>query len=265
VLCILSNDNEEKLAERVKGWILGLINGIDAQMWVGMIKNNEIPTLWEFELPKGFDFVKKLAVQYKEQIMENLTLETVMNYAKEYRPDLARILVHKVAQQWMNRFLRKCAFMFEHIELEPYEIQALYEERMMELLQKREAQEAEQITLLLAQKQKELEIQEEIKAKELEKKRHAEEQRRAKIQHDKELKAQAKQQRRSEYEKAREMAREIQIPPKQPLIEIIPPEKVENQLEEQAIKPSIELNDSVDKKLFDVLGKHPSENKYDFL
>lgn len=258
-------NNEAKLTERLKGWILGLINGIDARMLVTMIKNNDIPTLWEYELPKGFDFVKSLVVQYKDIIMENLTLETVMTYAKEYRPDLARILVHKKAQEWMNRFLKKIQFMFQYIELEPYEIQAKYEERMMELQQKRDAIQAEKIEFLLAQEQKALDLQAEIETKELEKKRLDKERKREQIIREKEQKAEAKRLARIKYEEERASIRGLKPVIHEPQIELIPEVEVEKQLKEQETKSQVDLDDEIDKKLFTVLGKNTSDNKFDFL
>lgn len=142
-------------AEKFKMWVLGIINGIDARMLVDMIKANEIPTLWEYELPPYLNFVKNLVIENQEAILEQLTLEVVMAYCKEYRPDLAKILIHKKAQQWMSRFLKKTAFMIKHIDLEPYEIQAKYEERIRELLSQREAQQADKLMDILAKQQPE--------------------------------------------------------------------------------------------------------------
>lgn len=139
------------LVERFKGWALGIINGIDARMLVDMIKADDIPTLWEYQLPPYLSFVKGLVIENKDAILEQLTLEAVMKYCKEYRQDLAKILVHKKAQEWMHRFLKKTAFMIKHIDLEPYEIQIKYEERIKELLAQREVQQAEQIANLMYQ------------------------------------------------------------------------------------------------------------------
>ena len=122
--------NKDTQIERFKGWVLGIINGIDARMFVDMIKANDIPTLWEYQLPPYLGFMKSIVMEKQQQILEELTLDNVMKYCKQYRSDLAKILVHKKAQEWMNRFLKKIAFMIKHIDLEPYEIQVKYEERI---------------------------------------------------------------------------------------------------------------------------------------
>ena len=258
---ITSIREKEKQAEKLKGWILGLVNGIDARMLVDMIKKNEIPTLWEYELPRYLGFVKELMVEYKDDILEQLTFDVVMKYAKEYREDLAKILVHKRAEAWMNRFLNKCKFMFKNIELEPYEIQAKYEERMTELRNKRDAVQAEQIAIIMAREQQEFEQAEKIKAEELEILR----QKQAK---EKELKDEAKRERKI---KRQEEMRSVFSKDMMPSIELIPAEVVEAQLTEQEADEQIERvktplsDDLIDKKIFDAIGKKPSDNKYDFL
>ncbi|MCP4762571.1 MAG: hypothetical protein GY870_12395 [archaeon] len=144
------DDKNMKQVERFRGWVLGIINGIDARMLVDMIKSNDIPTLWEYELPNYLGFVKDMVVENRDTILEQLTLENVMTYCKQYRPDLAKILIHKKAQEWMNRFLKKIGFMIKHIELEPYEIQVKYEERIKELMQQRENTQADRIADMLS-------------------------------------------------------------------------------------------------------------------
>lgn len=143
----MSKLNEEKKIQvaSFKNWVLGLINGIEPRMLVDMIKANDIPTLWEYELPSYLGFVKGLVQEYLPQILDQLTVEAVIEYAREYRPDLARILSHQKAQVWMNRFLKKTKFMLENIDKPPYEIQRLYEKRMIEILSAREAQQAQMV------------------------------------------------------------------------------------------------------------------------
>ncbi|MFW9881931.1 MAG: hypothetical protein ACFFG0_53385 [Candidatus Thorarchaeota archaeon] len=143
------NDEKKKQVGVLKGWILRLIDDIDPRMLFDMIKANEIPTLWEYQLPSYLGFVKGLIQEYLPQILEELTVETVIKYADEYRSDLARILSHKKAQIWMNRFLKKTKFMLEHLDKTPEEIQWLYEKKMKELLTAREAQQAQLVDELL--------------------------------------------------------------------------------------------------------------------
>ncbi len=129
----------EGKTERFRGWILGIINGIDTEMLKKMIVNNEMPLLWEYKLPTYMNFIKGLIAEYKEQILEQLTFDIVMSYAKEYRPDLARIIIHPKGKQWMTRFLKMIAFLIKHSDLDNYEIAALYQERMLEIKKKRES------------------------------------------------------------------------------------------------------------------------------
>lgn len=143
-------EDKSKQVERFKGWILGIINGIDARMLVDMIKANDIPTLWEYELPPYLNFVRDLVIEHQETILAQLNLESVMEYCKEYRADLAKILIHKKAQEWMGRFLKKIGFMIKHINLEPYEIQMKYEERIQEIIHGREALQSDKIADLIS-------------------------------------------------------------------------------------------------------------------
>ena len=266
---MVSKIEKEKQAERLKGWILGLVNGIDPKMLVEMIKKNQIPTLWEYDLPKYLGFVKGLMVEYKDAIIEHLNIDTVMEYAKEYRPDLAKILVHDRARKWMIRFLNKCKFMFKNIELEPYEIQVKYEKRIMEILAKREAVQAEKVAVILEreqieleQKQLELERIEQIKANEVERKRAKRQEDRDRIRHEREVRVEEQRQKRLE----RRDKKKVEI---EPQIEVIPEEIVEKLLVEQNAEAQPEKavvqSDAIDEALFKALGKDASDNKYDFL
>lgn len=147
----MSKLNEEKKIQvaSFKNWVLGLINGIDPRMLVDMVKANEIPTLWEYELPPYLSFMKGLVQEYLPQILEQLTVESVIEYANEYRPDLARILSHDKAKVWMSRFLKKTKFMLENLDKSAYEIQILYEKKMRQLLSARENKEAQMVDNLL--------------------------------------------------------------------------------------------------------------------
>lgn len=264
---MVSKIEKEKQAERLKGWILGLVNGIDPKMLVNMVKKNQIPTLWEYELPKYLGFVKGLMIEYKDTIIEQLNIDTVMEYVKEYRPDLAKILVHDRAREWMIRFLNKCKFMFRNIELEPYEIQVKYEKRVMEILAKREAVQAEKVAAILEreqieleQKQLELERIEQIKADEAKRKRAKRQEDRDRIKHEREVRIEAQRQKRLDRREKKEVEPKVE-----PQIEVIPEEKVEELLVEQEAEEQPVESDDIEKALFKALGKDASDNKYDFL
>lgn len=246
---MVSKIEKEKQAERLKGWILGIINGIEPKMLVKMIKDKQVPALWEYELPTYLSFVKDLMIEYKDEIIEQLNFDVVMDYAKEYRPDLAKILVHDRAKEWMNRFLRKCKFMFENIELEPYEIQVKFEKRIMEILAKRESIQAEKVAVILEQEQLKLEQEEQIKADAVERKRIKRQEERERIVHEREVRVEEKRQRRFE-------RREEGKVKKEPQIEVIP----EGEAEEQPVE-----SDDIESALFDALGKDVSDDKYDFM
>ncbi|KKN90767.1 hypothetical protein LCGC14_0223500 [marine sediment metagenome] len=140
--------------ERFRGWVLGIINGIDTKMLKRMIIKNEIPILWEYELPKYLGFMKILITEYKDQIIEQLKFSVVMDYAKEYRPDLARIIIHPQGKKWMERFLRMIRFLIENSHLENFEIAAKYNERMHEIKAQR-AKQKENVQLELVRQEQE--------------------------------------------------------------------------------------------------------------
>lgn len=151
----MSKENEKAQIERAKGWILGIINGIEPKMLVDMIKADDIPTLWEFELPPYLGFVKNLVKEHLGEIMEVLTVDTIIEYAEEYRPDLAKILAHPKAVIWMKRFLKKTKFMLKHIDLTPMQIQKKYMQRLLEIKAQRERQQAEAVASMLEEQAKE--------------------------------------------------------------------------------------------------------------
>lgn len=157
--------------ERFKGWILGILNGIDPQMLVDMIKDNEMPVLWEYELPSYLGFVGSLVLEYKDSILEQLSFDNVMNYAKEYRPDLARILTHPAAEKWMTRFLRMISFMVENADLDAYQMAAKFKRKTDKILEKREKKQANDVALMLEQQRKEIVAQEQQKRAEIERKK----------------------------------------------------------------------------------------------
>ena len=132
-----------------KGWILGIVNGIDAKMLVEMIKDNEYPKLWEYELPTYLSFAGSLIAEHKDSILEHLNIKTVVEYAREFRPDLARIIAHPAGKKWMTRFLKTIAFMVENSELDAYEMEAKFKRELAKIKEKREKEQASQVAEML--------------------------------------------------------------------------------------------------------------------
>ena len=247
--------------ERFRGWILGIINGIDTKMLVDMIQKNEIPILWEYELPSYLGFMKVLISEYKEQILEQLKFSVVMEYAKEYRKDLARILVHPKGEIWMKRFLEMIKFLIENSHLENFEIAAKYKKRVHEIRAQRAEQKEHAQLELVRQEQEQIYYENKQKEQELINK---EDVRLERLRIREELKEEfrlRKEERRAE--KARTIKTKVQEPQindevvddievEEEDVPLIEPE--DEELEEEEISDPLDVDTTVD-----------PNNKYDFL
>ncbi|HEC40780.1 MAG TPA: hypothetical protein ENI29_21230, partial [bacterium] len=140
--------------ERLKGWILGVVNGIDVDMLENMIKNDEIPILWEYKLPSYLSYVGSLISEYKDDILKQLNFNVIMEYTNEFRPELSQILSRPDGKIWMTRFLKMIKFMVENSELTAYEMESKFNKRIIKIKNKREKEQREreqanQVALML--------------------------------------------------------------------------------------------------------------------
>ena len=76
----------KKEGERLVGFILGVLSSIDRPTMVEWIKTDFMPPVFEFELPPYLIGVKSLMADYKDQILEGLTVANTVKYCNEYRP-----------------------------------------------------------------------------------------------------------------------------------------------------------------------------------
>lgn len=113
---------EKAKVDRFKYWIIGIINGIQAKDLFQMIKDNDVPLLFDLELPPYFNWVKDSVIEKKDDILEALTYENVIKYSGEFRPDLKELILHERGREWIKRFFKVLVFMIENVELSSHEM-----------------------------------------------------------------------------------------------------------------------------------------------
>ena len=96
----------KKEGERLVGFILGVLSSIDRPTMVEWIKTDFMPPVFEFELPPYLIGVKSLMADYKDQILEGLTVANTVKYCNEYRPDLVVVIQHPKGKRWIENFLK---------------------------------------------------------------------------------------------------------------------------------------------------------------
>ena len=130
---------EKEKVNRFKYWVIGMVNGIAAKDLFAMIKNNDVPLPFELELPTYFSWVKDAVIEYKQDILDQLTFESAMKYSGEFRPDLKVILQHARGREWLNRFLKVIRFMIENIELSAHEMKVKFLKKAQKIQAERNA------------------------------------------------------------------------------------------------------------------------------
>lgn len=146
--------------DRFKYWIIGMINGIETKDLFQMIRDNDVPLLFEYELPPYFNWVKGSIIEKKDEIIAALTYENVVKYSGEFRPDLKALLEHDRGREWTERFLKVIVFMIENIELSAYEMKTKFTRKIRKIQQGR-VKELDAIHML--EEKEQLENKEQLK------------------------------------------------------------------------------------------------------
>lgn len=130
-----------EMGERVKGYIIAILNGFDANDIVAMIVNDDMPILVEQTLPPIFMGVIPLVTKYREKLLELCTMDKVMLYCSQFRADLLPILQNARGYKWMDNFMKQVRFLIENADMNPYELQQEFYRRIEVNKQKRMEEE----------------------------------------------------------------------------------------------------------------------------
>lgn len=99
-----------------------MLTAIEPEKVEELIEIDEVPLLFDYELPSFLLGIKSIIMKHKEEVLEGLTMDIVLSYAKQYRPDLGRVINTKEGYVWMSRFLKVIRFTIENIELNRNEV-----------------------------------------------------------------------------------------------------------------------------------------------
>lgn len=114
--------SEKEEVSKFEGWIVGMLTAIEAEKVEEMIEIDEVPLLFDYELPSFLLGIKSVIKKHKEEVLEGITMDSVLSYAKQYRPDLGRVINTEEGYLWMSRFLKVIRFTIENIELNRNEV-----------------------------------------------------------------------------------------------------------------------------------------------
>lgn len=135
-------------AERFRGYVIAMLEGINPEQLKEMIKTGQVPILLEFEVPDIISAIQPLIVKYRDIILPYLNTDKVMDYAVIYKPEFVAIFRHPKGMQWLDRFLKQIRFIVEHAELQSNEMRLLFyktiKENKMRRLMEEEKIRAEQ-------------------------------------------------------------------------------------------------------------------------
>ena len=113
---------EKETVNKFEGWILGALTAIDPDMVEEMIENDTVPLLFDYELPIYLSGMRNIIIKNKDDILKELTMDSVLLYSKQYRPDLAKVINTQDGYIWMSRFLKVIIFVIENVELNSHEM-----------------------------------------------------------------------------------------------------------------------------------------------
>lgn len=160
---------DERKIERFRGWILGLIDGIDPVQLVQWIKANKIPPLYEYDLPNGFGFVKDYIIGNKEEILSYITFDNTMQYGIEYKPELMQIFEYPKARRWLKNFLKMLRFIINNADLNKYQMKKKFFAKLEKSRKEKEKEKTKKAKNILEEYEKEFAKQEaEAQKKEIE-------------------------------------------------------------------------------------------------
>lgn len=121
---IIISEEDKNTLQLFKGFVMGIIQGIDPPALQSLIDHNVRPPIFNIRLPDLMkEPIQRFIQEHKKEVVALLKFENAIIYATKYRRDLIPVITTIAGEKWFKSFLKLIKFVIMNINLEPKDLE----------------------------------------------------------------------------------------------------------------------------------------------